>query len=126
MKIPKIAIPIVIIVLAFMTLPIKELFNVPAVEATFGNGSSVAEASTKKVTLTITNLTCRGKSAFFVSRFEGKEGILNIATYPTDREAVIDYDSSKINLEQIKEIANEPIQGRDGQFHQFFKVEKVR
>ena len=79
----------------------------------------------KKVEMIVEGLRCRGTSNFFVQRLQEVPGLLAVGTYVQEHRAEITYDPDSITVEQIREIIEEPIFTRDGNFAFPFSVKEV-
>ena len=125
MILSKYIIPIIIIAVAFLTIPLKEAFNFPSAQLESENTIRTDITPNSSVELIVQGVKCRGTANFFISRYNAIPGITNITAYASDKKVVIDFNDKIINLDKIKEIAEAPIQGQDGHPINFFKILKI-
>lgn len=121
MKVPAFIIPILILGFAALSYPLKEAFNVPAVQQTFA-AADAAQGSLKEATLIVDGVRCQRTASFFTARFQNLPGLIEITAFAADRKVLLKFDPTKLNQETITKIAEEPVQGRDGKLYEVFKV----
>lgn len=125
MKLPFLAVPAAVLLMGAAAFPLKEAFNAPAATLSREQNMPVEQGLLKQVELTVQGVKCRGTANFFIGRMKPLEGIVDLQAYAADHRVVIIYDSSKIGLKQIKQAAEAPVRGRDGQWRKFFHVVEV-
>ena len=81
-----------------------------------------AEGREEVVEMIVRNLTCRGKSNFFLKRLESVDGVISVSTYVQEQRASIKYDTSKTDPERIKHIIEKQVRLQDGSMVQPFQV----
>jgi len=115
MKIPKIAIPILVLAFVAGGYAFQSAFFFPTTEVAF---SAVGDS---RVEFIVDGLKCRGTAGFFTAQFEGAAGIESITTYAASNKAVFVYDSELITPERIKSIFEKEFRMQDGTFRSVFK-----
>lgn len=116
MKLPKILIPILVIAALFGGYFLRNTFTQPTVVMTSGDGSG------QRLEWIVDGVKCRGTSDFFISLFNGVEGINGITTYASEHKVVFAYDPDKITPAQIREIIEQDILFNDGSRARVFTV----
>ena len=84
-----------------------------------------AEGEQEVVEMIVRNLTCRGKSNFFMKKLEGVEGVISVSTYVQEQRANIKYDTSRTDPERLKRIIEEPVRLQDGSMVPLFEVLEI-
>ncbi len=125
MRLPNILIPILVVAFALLAMPLKEAFDYPAAQMSFRGTDETGSAPIHEIVMTVAGVKCKGTAQFFISRYNGVDGILDMTAYAADHEVIVKYDASKIDIERIKFIAEAPVEGRDGNHYDIFVVEKV-
>jgi len=115
MKLPKLAIPIVVLIFIIGGYFAQSLFFFPTTEVAFGaTGDSEVE-------FIVDGLKCRGTAEFFTELFQDVEGIESIVTYAASHRAIFRYDSSRISPDRIAMIFQKEHRLQDGTFMQFYR-----
>lgn len=125
MRLPAVFIPATVIVFALLTFPLREAFNLPAAQLSFADAASVDESQVRTAEMIVQGVKCKGTANFFLARYEGEEGILDLEAYAADHKVIVTYDASKIGTDRIQEIGNAPVEMNDGEHRTFFVVEKL-
>lgn len=115
MKIPKLAIPIAVILFVAGGYLLQPVFFFPTTETAF---SAVGDS---RVEFIVEGLRCRGTAAFFVTLFEDTPGIESITTYAVDHKSVFVYDSKLITPDRINSIFEKEFRMNDGTFQSVFR-----
>ncbi len=116
MKLPKIIIPILVLVLMVGGYFLQSMFFFPTNEIALGaTGDSTVE-------FTVDGLKCRGTSGFFTGMFENVPGIESITTYAANHKAIFVYDSRLIDPHKIQVIFEREFKMQDGTFQPMFKA----
>lgn len=126
MKLPAGFIPVAVLVFALLCVPLREVFVYPAASVTLGDSGSVDRASVRTVEMVVQGVKCKGTAEFFVKRYEGQDGILDMQAYAADHEVVVTYDASKIDADRIRAIGEAPVRLQSGEMRTFFVVEEMR
>ncbi len=115
MRIPKLTIPVLIVVFIVGGILIQPLFYFPTTEVALGSeGDSTVE-------FVVDGLKCRGTAGFFTNMFLEVDGIESITTYSTTNSAIFVYDSKKTSPDRIAMVFEREFRTQDGSFTQFFK-----
>jgi hypothetical protein len=125
MRLPGIIIPIVLVVFAALTVPLKAVFNSPSAQISVADGAEVDTQNLRRVDMVVTGVKCQGTANYFLSLFNDRDGIVEMSAYAADHRVVITYDPERISIDEMREIAEAPVLGRDGNHYELFKVEKV-
>jgi hypothetical protein len=115
MKIPKLLLPVLVIVAIFGGYMLREAFTKPSTAMEF-QGRPVAT-----VECVVDGIRCKGTAGFFTSLYEMEPGIASIVTFATEHKAVFEYDPAITSLERIREVMEAPIPLRDGTSQQVFE-----
>ena len=115
MKVPKIAIPLLVLLFVVGGYAFQTVFFFPTTDIAF---SAVGDST---VEFTVDGLRCRGTAAFFTSQFEDTPGIQSITTYAANHKAVFVYDSRLITPDRIKSIFETEFRMQDGTFQSVFR-----
>jgi hypothetical protein len=114
-KIPRILIPLAVLLFVVGGYTLRTEFFFPTTEAAFSStGDSMVE-------FTVEGLRCRGTAAFFTELFDNAPGIESITTYAANNKAVFVYDSRLITPDRIKSIFEREFRMRDGSFRSVFR-----
>jgi len=115
MKIPKVIIPILVLVFVAAGYAIQPLFYFPTTEVEFSaDGDSTVE-------FIVDGIRCRGTAAFFTEMFANAEGIESITTYAASNKAIFVYDSKLTNPDKIKLLFEREFRMQDGSFQSFYR-----
>ena len=115
MRIPRITIPLLVLVFIAGGYAFQSVFFFPTTEAAF---SASGDATVEFI---VDGLRCRGTAAFFTQLFSSTSGIESITTYAADRRAVFVYDSKAISADRIKTIFEREFRMQDGSFQNVFR-----
>jgi len=114
MRIPKIIIPILVLLFMVGGYVFQSVFFFPTTEVAFSaQGDSTVE-------FVIDGIKCRGTASFFTEMFQDTPGIESITTYAADHRAIFVYNSAEINPHRIKVIFEKEFRLQDGTFEAFF------
>jgi hypothetical protein len=115
MRIPKIVIPILVVVLFAGGYLFQRVFFFPTTEVTY------ASQGDSRVEFIVDGLKCRGTASFFTEMFNDVPGIRSITTYAADHRAIFVYNSEEINPDRIKVIFEKEFRLDDGSFTSFYQ-----
>ena len=115
MRIPKLAIPILVVVALFGGFFLRNAFTQPSTSATMG------AAGTASVECIVDGVKCKGTASLFTSHFEGVAGIGTIETFAADHRALITYDPSIISTDDIRKKIDSPVALDESTSVAFFK-----
>lgn len=115
MRIPKITIPILVIVLIAGGYILQSVFFFPTTEVTY------ASQGDSRVEFVVDGIKCRGTASFFTEMFNDVPGIESITTYAADHRAIFVYNSEEIDPDRIKVIFEKEFRLQDGSFASFFR-----
>jgi len=116
MKLPKLLLPILVIVALFSGYFLRSAFTQPTAVMTVGDGSG------ERLEYIVDGVKCKGTSDFFISLFDGVEGVNGITTYASDHKVVFAYDPELITPEEIREIIEQDVLFNDGTRARVFTV----
>ncbi|PJA26284.1 MAG: hypothetical protein CO189_11595 [candidate division Zixibacteria bacterium CG_4_9_14_3_um_filter_46_8] len=105
-KIPKIFIPILLVVIIFVAVKSSSLLALPSAE--YDNPSLTSGAKLSGIEMIVKGVKCRGTSNFFISRLKDSGGIASIKAFAGENRCVIKYDPQQTNPERIKELVEAP------------------
>jgi len=125
MTLPKLFIPAVVLLFAFLSVPLKQVFDFPAARLIRAEGESVDAAKVRQVEMIVNGVKCRGTAEFFLSRYADLDGILGVEAYAADHKVIVRYDESRMDSRRIRAIGEAPVRARDGSLRRFFTVEKL-
>ncbi len=114
MKIPKIIIPILVVVSLFGGYALRAAFTQPTTSVMVGDTTGA------KLECIVDGVKCKGTANFFTSLFENVAGIIGIETYASDHRVIFTYDPSIITPESIRKIIDAPVPLQDGRIIQIF------
>jgi hypothetical protein len=120
MRLPKIIIPLLVLIALFAGYALRAGFTQPTTTEVFAEG----EGATAK--FVVQGVRCKGTAMFFSSLYSEVPGIFGIETFATERTAVFNYDPKTITPERIREIMEAPIAFDDGTTQQVFKCVSVQ
>ena len=119
MRIPKLSIPVLVIIALFGGFALRLLFTQPTTQALF------AAEGRKSVVCTVDGLKCKGTANFFTNLYRSVPGIASIETYATEHKAVFTYDPALITPDSIRAVMEAPIPLRDGSSRQVFTCQSL-
>ena len=122
MSIPKIIIPILVIITMFGGYYLRAAFTQPSTDITLTNTST---DEGEKLECIVDGIRCKGTAEFFTGLYEGVEGINSIITYASDRKAVFTYNPDIISPDSIRSIMEAEIEFDDGTSMQVFKCQSM-
>jgi len=126
MKLPAAFIPAAVLVFALLCVPLREAFVYPAASVTLGDSGSVDGSSVRTVEMIVQGVKCKGTAEFFVKRYEGQDGILDLEAYAADHKVVVTYDASAIDADGIRAIGEAPVRLKNGELRTFFVVQELK
>ncbi len=115
MRIPKLVIPILVIISLLGGYSLRTAFTQPTTTVAFDNLSGTTS------TFIVDGLKCKGTAAFFSSLYDSIPGINGIETFATEHKAVIGYNPDIITRDSIRTIMEQEILFDDGTRAQVFK-----
>ncbi len=115
MRIPKIAIPLLVIISLFGGYALRAAFTQPTTSGNFDKSSGATS------TFIVDGVKCKGTAAFFTSLYDSIPGINGIETFATEHKAVINYNPDIITRDSIRSIMEQQILFEDGTRAQVFK-----
>ena len=115
MKIPKIVIPVLVVIALFGGYFFRAVFTQPTTSVAYQNIMGV------KLICKVEGLKCRGTANFFSRLYNNVPGIIAIETFATEHKAVFTYDPDVISSADIRQIMEKRIILRDGSSRQVFK-----
>jgi hypothetical protein len=115
MKVPKITIPLLVIIFVVGGYAFRTVFFFPTTDIAY---SAVGDSTVEFI---VDGLKCRGTAGFFTSQFENTPGIESITTFAASHKAVFVYDSSIITPDRIKSIFEKEFRMQDGSFQSVFR-----
>jgi hypothetical protein len=119
MKIPRIIIPVLVIVALFGGYALRKAFTQPTTDIAF------SRAGDHTLSCTVDGLKCKGTANFFTKLYEQTPGVASITTYATEHRAVFKYDPAVITPDSIRAIMEAPIPMRDGTARQVFACQTM-
>ena len=125
MTLPKLSVPALVIVFAFLSVPLKEAFNFPAARVAPAAADAVDAENVRQVEMIVAGVKCKGTAQFFLSRYADLEGVVDVEAYAADHKVIIRYDASRLDAARIRAIGEAPVRARDGSLQRFFTVEKL-
>lgn len=125
MTVPRWSVPLLIILFALLTLPLKQAFTLPSAHLQVAPGE-LSETAGKRLELLVDGVKCRGTAEYFLARFRTVGGVLDITAYAADHRVILRYDPAVLSEERIRQIAEAPVQGNDGQRFSVFQVKSMR
>jgi hypothetical protein len=114
MKVPKVLIPILVLVFVAGGYALQTMFFFPTTEVSFDWKGD------KSVEFVVEGVRCRGTAAYFTEMFARTPGIAKITTYAASHTALFEYDSQQINPDRIKSMFEKEIRMADGSFRSVF------
>lgn len=117
MKVPKIVVPVLVVVMLAGGYVLRHAFTQPTTSTAF-DSSAEAEAT---LVCVVEGLKCRGTAAFFTKLFENTTGIVSLETFASEHRAVFTYDPSVIDSDQIRAVIEQKVPLRDGTSSQVFR-----
>jgi hypothetical protein len=119
MRIPKLAIPLLVIVALLGGYFLRTAFTQPTTAVAYNK-----EAGTQAVFI-VDGLKCKGTAAFFSSLYDSIPGIIGIETFATEHKAIFTYDPDVITRDSIRAVMEAQILFDDGSREQIFKCLSV-
>ena len=115
MPLPRIIIPICVVLALGVGFGLRGNFDRPTLTTTF------ADKPGAKATFVVEGVRCRGTAALFASLYEEVPGIHEIVAYASERKVMFSFDSALISPERIRAIMETPIPFEDGTTNQVFQ-----
>ncbi len=103
MRIPKITIPILVIIALFGGFFLRSAFTQPSTSVTTG---TIGAASVECI---VDGVKCQGTASLFTSHFNGVAGINTIETFAADHRVVFTYDPAIITPDDIRRKIDSPV-----------------
>jgi hypothetical protein len=103
MKIPRLTIPILVIIALFGGFFLRSTFTQPSTSITMG------AIGTRSVECIVDGVKCKGTASLFTSHFKGFAGISTIETFAEDHRVVMTYDPSIVSVDDIRTKINAPV-----------------
>jgi len=119
MPMPRIIIPIFVVLALWVGFGLRGSFDRPTLTKTFVDKPGM------KATFSVDGVWCRGTAALFASLYEDVPGIHAIEAYASERKAVFTFDAAVISRERIRAIMEAPIPFEDGTTNQVFQCLSV-
>jgi len=120
MRLPKLTIPIIVLLFVLGGYFAQSMFFFPTTEVALG------AAGDSEVEFKVQGLKCRGTASHFTSLFEGVAGIEKITTFAAKNQAIFRYNSSEISPDRIAMIFQKEHRLEDGTFYQFYhELERI-
>ena len=120
MRIPKLILPLLVVVALFAGYFLRLAFTQPTTSVSF------AAAGSKTAVFVVDGVKCKGTAGFFTRLYQNTPGIASIETYATEHKAVFTYDPSRISPDSLRAIMEAPIPLRDGSSRQIFRCVEMR
>ena len=115
MRIPKLIIPLLVIIALFGGFALRLAFTQPSTSSSLGANATAA------VECIVDGVKCKGTAALFTSHFRGVAGIGTIETFATEHRVVIAYDPAVISPEEIRTKIDSPVALDDSTSVAFYK-----
>lgn len=112
----------IVVVFFFGIILLGNAWELPSMQRKFAE----TDGPTLTVNMIVKGLRCRGTSNFFMKIVGQVPGVISVSTYVQEHRATIKYDPSKVNLHEISQIVEQPVQLRDGRVIFPFEVLGVR
>ena len=111
MRLPKIIIPILVLVAMAIGIGTRALFSVPTTDLLLADpeGKSISH-----ITYTVQGVKCAGTANFFARRYRGVPGVIQVTTYADEHKAIIAYEPARITPDSLRRVFEAPVIGQDG------------
>jgi len=120
MTLPKLTVPVLVVVALLGGYFLRSAFTQPTTAVTINSSAG------KKLECIVDGVKCKGTAGFFTSRYDGVAGINAIETFATEHRVIIDYDPDLITPEQIRAIMNAPVEFTDGTHRTVFQCVSMK
>ncbi|MBU0509361.1 heavy-metal-associated domain-containing protein [bacterium] len=120
MRIPKLIIPVLVVVALLAGYFLRMAFTMPTTNVSF------AATGGKTAVFVVDGLKCKGTAGFFTRLYQNRPGIAAIETFATEHKAVFTYDPAITSPDSIRAIMEAPIRLRDGSERQVFRCVSMR
>ncbi|MBD3234269.1 MAG: hypothetical protein GF315_11155 [candidate division Zixibacteria bacterium] len=105
-RIPKILIPVSLVVIIALVVEFSSLLALPSAE--YYSTDPVSSDRIETVEMIVRGVKCRGTSEFFIDRIKDTGGIISIKTYAGVNKCVIGYNPDQTDPERLKELIEAP------------------
>ena len=116
MRVPRLALPILVIAFLFGGYYLRLGFTQPTTQVEFASGGG------HEFKCVVQGLKCKGTATFFTGLYADRPGIASIRTFASEHQAVFAYDPALISPEEIQAIMEAPVTLRDGRQVQPFTL----
>lgn len=103
MRIPKLALPILVVIALFGGFFLRNAFTQPSTSVSTGAAGSA------KVECIVDGVKCKGTASLFTSHIQGVPGISTIETFAADHKVIMTYDPAVITPDQIRAKIDSPV-----------------
>ncbi len=117
-----IIVPIAIAVLILLALATANAYRVPTVQLSFVEDRP---STVRTVGYTVDGLKCRGRSGLFAQQISDVSGVVSLTTYVRTHTAIVEYDPTDTDPDEIKDAFSEPVLYK-GETFEVFHVRSQR
>jgi hypothetical protein len=103
MKIPKLALPVLVVIALFGGFFLRSAFTQPSTSISTGATGTAA------VECIVDGVKCKGTASLFTSHIQGVPGISTIETFAADHKVIMTYDPTIISPGEIRARINSPV-----------------
>jgi hypothetical protein len=119
MRLPKLIIPLLVVLAMSGGYFLRNVFTQPTTNVAFNTEKGT------QATFIVDGLKCKGTAAFFTSLYDSVPGIIGIETFATEYKAIVTYDPDIITRDSIKSVMEQEVTFEDNSRGQIFKCISV-
>ena len=106
MRLPRIIIPILVLVALVTGIGLKSIFSLPTVDVLMADPDG---KSLKHIAFTVQGVKCAGTSNFFAERYRGVPGVVQVTCFADEHKAVIAFEPTRIGPDSLRRIFEAPV-----------------
>ena len=103
MRVPKLALPILVVIALFGGFFLRSAFSQPSTSISTGASGSA------RVECVVDGVKCKGTASLFTSHIQDVPGISTIETFAADHKVIMTYDPAIITPDQIRAKIDSPV-----------------
>jgi len=127
MKVPRLIVPILILLMTASGLCAARLFAIPSVTLDFPPGEMTGRNSTRTAVFLVNGVKCVDTALMAGSTVKDLSGVIRYVAYASRNRVEITFDSTRIDVKALREAIEGPVyQEEAGKFlFHLFRVEEI-
>lgn len=106
MKVPRLIVPILVLVALAVGIFTRTSFTYPSSEVLLADPEG---KTLERVAFTVQGVKCKGTANFFAERFRGVGGVVMVTAYADEHRAIITYEPSRIGPDSLRRVFEAPV-----------------